>query len=202
MFDSEGNRLKEQIESLQIKIKELDYRYNEAVNGFEEKLKEKAKHIDYLDKLNQDQNENHENEVRSLKQIIQQQKSELDSQKLKSREKDQHYQEAIDDLKSENNTLRDNLSKERADKEKQIEDLTYELEGTITTLKTKVDNLTSRNGILEREQVALKETIAFKDREIKNLQERTRVMEEREKKLERENDQLRSKLIKKDQKSN
>ena len=79
--------------------------------------------------------------------------------------------------------MRDNLSKERADKEKQIEDLTYELEGTITTLKTKVDNLTSRNGILEREQVALKETIAFKDREIKNLQERTRVMEEREKKL-------------------
>jgi hypothetical protein len=50
--------------------------------------------------------------------------------------------------------------------------------------------------------IAIKETIVFKDREIKNLQERARVSEEREKKLEKENDELRSKLIKKDQKTN
>ena len=60
--------------------------------------------------------------------------------------------------------MRDNLNRERADKDKQLEDITYELEGTITALKTKADNLASRNSILEREQVALKETIAFKDR--------------------------------------
>lgn len=34
MFDSEGNRLKEEIETLQIKIKEMDYRYSEAVTGY------------------------------------------------------------------------------------------------------------------------------------------------------------------------
>ena len=67
---------------------------------------------------------------------------------MKSRERDQQYQETIDDLKSDSNTLRDTLSRERADKEKQIDDLTYELEGTITTLKSKVDSLSSRNGIL------------------------------------------------------
>jgi|JI10StandDraft_1071094.scaffolds.fasta_scaffold2227247_1 chromosome segregation ATPase len=126
----------------------MDYRYSEAVSGYEDKIKEKSKHIDYLDKLNQDQSENHENEVRTLKQIIEQQKSELDSEKMKSRERDQQYQETIDDLKSDSNTLRDTLSRERADKEKQIDDLTYELEGTITTLKSKVDSLSSRNGIL------------------------------------------------------
>jgi chaperonin cofactor prefoldin len=56
------------------------------------------------------------------------------------------------------------LGKERSEKDKHIEDLTYELEGTITTLKTKVDNLTSRNSIVERELIALKETIAFKEK--------------------------------------
>jgi len=44
--------------------------------------------------------------------------------------------------------------------------------------------------------------VVFKEREIKNLQERAKAMEEREKKLERENDELRGKLIKKDQKTN
>ena len=80
--------------------------------------------------------------------------------------------------------------------------MTYELEGNISNLKTKVDSLSSRNNILEREQASLKETIAFKEKEIKNLQERVRVSEERERKLERENDDLRNKLIKKDQKTN
>lgn len=187
---------------MQVKGKDLDYRYGEAIAAAEEKIKEKSKHIDYLDKLNQDQNENHENEVRTLKQIIEQKTVELDSEKMKNREKDQQYSEIIDDLKSENTTLRDNLNRERSDKDRQIEDITYELEGTITTLKTKADQLTSRNNILEREQVAIKETMVYKDREIKNLQERSRVSEEREKKLERENDDLRSKLIKKDQKTN
>ena len=180
----------------------MDYRYSEAIGNFEDKLKEKAKHIDYLDKLNQDQLENSDNEVKTLKQIIEQQKTELDSERLKSKEMNQNFQETIDELKSDNTALRDNLNRQRSDKDKQIEDITYELEGTITALKTKADNLTSRNSILEREQVALKETIAFKDRQIKNLQERARVSEEREKKLQRENDELRSKLIKKDQKTN
>jgi hypothetical protein len=44
-------------------------------------------------------------------------------------------------------------------------------------LKTKVDGLSSRNNILERELISLKETIAFKDKEIKNLQERVRLSE-------------------------
>jgi hypothetical protein len=69
---------------------------------------------------------------------------------MRNREQEQQNQETIDDLKSENTSLRENLNKERSEKDKQIEDLTYELEGTITTLKTKVDNLSSRNNILER----------------------------------------------------
>ena len=55
MLDSETNRLREEIDTLQAKIKDMDYRYGEAVSSYEEKIKEKAKHIDYLDKLNQDQ---------------------------------------------------------------------------------------------------------------------------------------------------
>ena len=39
MFDNQGNRLKEEIQSLQIKIKQIDYRYAEAMNNAEEKIK-------------------------------------------------------------------------------------------------------------------------------------------------------------------
>jgi hypothetical protein len=35
MFDSEGNRLKEEIDTLQAKIKDLDSRYGEAVSQYE-----------------------------------------------------------------------------------------------------------------------------------------------------------------------
>lgn len=202
IFDSEGNRLKEEIESLHLRLKEADGKLAEAASGTEEKLREKERHIDYLDKLNRDQQETLENEIRTLKQIIEHHKSELDSEKLRNREKDQQAQESIDELKSENSAFREALLKERTEKEKHIEDITYELEGTITTLKTKADALASRNSIVERELVSLKETIAFKEKEIKNLQERVRVSDERERKLERENDDLRSKLIKKDQKTN
>lgn len=150
MLDSETNRLREEIDTHVVKIKDLDYRYAEAVANYEDKIKEKSRHIDYLDKLNQDQNENHENEVKTLKQIIEQQKVELDSERMKNRELSQQLQETIDDLKSDNTQLRDALNKERSDKDKQIEDITYELEGKITNLKTKADNLASRNSILER----------------------------------------------------
>ena len=53
----------------------MENKLNDTTKNYEEKLKEKSKHIDYLDKLNQDQLENHENEIRSLKQIIDHQKS-------------------------------------------------------------------------------------------------------------------------------
>ena len=85
MLDSETNRLKEEIETLQAKMKDMDYRYGEAVSNFEEKLKEKSKHIDYLDKLNQDQSENSDNEIKTLKQIIDQQKAELESERMKNK---------------------------------------------------------------------------------------------------------------------
>lgn len=48
----------------------------------------------------------------------------------------------------------------------------------------------------------MKDTVSIKDKEIYNLNERYRATENREKKLERENDELRTKLIKKDQKMN
>lgn len=55
----------------------------------------------------------------------------------------------------------------------------YEYEGTISTLKNKVDSLVSRNNIVEREIISIKESMALKEKEIKNLQERVRVTEER-----------------------
>ena len=92
MLDSETNRLKEEIETLQAKMKDMDYRYSEAVSNFEDKLKEKSKHIDYLDKLNQDQAENSDNEIRTLKQIIDQTKTELESERMKNKQLSQQYQ--------------------------------------------------------------------------------------------------------------
>jgi peptidoglycan hydrolase CwlO-like protein len=55
----------------------------------------------------------------------------------------------------------------------------YEYEGTISTLKNKVDSLVSRNNIVEREIISIKESMTLKEKEIKNLQERVRVTEER-----------------------
>ena len=79
IFDSEGARFKEEIETLQFRLKDAEAKRNELTNSYEEKLVEKARHIDYLDKLAQDQQENFENETKTLKQIIEHQKSELDS---------------------------------------------------------------------------------------------------------------------------
>lgn len=45
----------------------------------------------------------------------------------------------------------------------------YELESVITQLKTKVESLTSKNIILDRELLALRDTIAAKEKEIKGL---------------------------------
>jgi SMC interacting uncharacterized protein involved in chromosome segregation len=39
IFDSEGNRLKEEIESLQFKIKDNEARQAETANSYEEKLR-------------------------------------------------------------------------------------------------------------------------------------------------------------------
>jgi formylmethanofuran dehydrogenase subunit E-like metal-binding protein len=70
MFDSEGSRLKEEIDSLVVKIRELEAKQAETIISYEEKLKEKSKHIDYLDRLNQEQQENNENEIRTIKQLL------------------------------------------------------------------------------------------------------------------------------------
>ena len=81
---------------------------------------------------------------------------------------------------------------------RQIDDMTSDYEMKITTLQSKVDNLTSRASVLEKENRAMKDTVAIKDREIANLNDRYKATETREKKLEKENDDLRTKLIKKD----
>ena len=85
---------------------------------------------------------------------------------------------------------------------RQIDDMTSDYEMKITTLQSKVDNLTSKASVLEKENRAMKDTVAIKDREIANLNDRYKATETREKKLEKENDDLRTKLIKKDQKMN
>lgn len=89
MYQTESGRLKEEIESLLLRIKEGDYRIKEVEDKYEAKLKEKNDHIEYLDKLNQDQKENTDKEQSSLKQIIEYQKSELEKEKIANREKEQ-----------------------------------------------------------------------------------------------------------------
>ena len=59
-------------------------------------------------------------------------------------------QEQIDDLKNDNLILKDAAINAKNEKDRAIEDLQYELEGIIASLKTKVESLTSKNGILER----------------------------------------------------
>ena len=49
----------------------------------------------------------------------------------------------------------------------------------ISTLKSKVDSLTSKASVLEKENKAIKDTIAMKEKEIKNLNERYKATENR-----------------------
>ena len=55
MFTSENGRLKEEIESLQYRNKDLESKIEEIEEKYELKLKEKEDHIQYLDQLNNDQ---------------------------------------------------------------------------------------------------------------------------------------------------
>ena len=76
------------------------------------------------------------------------------------------------------------------------------MESMRSQLQTKIDTLTTKINILERENESLKKTIDLKDKEIRSAHERIRNSDDREKKLEKEIEDLRVKLIKKDQKSN
>ena len=72
----------------------------------------------------------------------------------------------------------------------------------MTQLQTKVDTNSTKTTIMEREAESLKKTIELKEKEVRSLQERVRSSDERERKLEKEIEELRVKLVKKDQKSN
>ena len=98
--------------------------------------------------------------------------------------------------------MRDELRREKADKERKVDELKSELEATTTQLQTKVDTNNTRTTIMEREAESLKKTIELKEKEVRSLQERVRSSDERERKLEKEIEELRVKLVKKDQKSN
>ena len=75
MFQSEGARLKEEIDSLQYRIKDLENQIKETEIKYEEKLQEKDNHIEYLDTLNKDQREANDKEQAALRQIIEHQKN-------------------------------------------------------------------------------------------------------------------------------
>lgn len=94
------------------------------------------------------------------------------------------------------------MRREKADKERKVDELKSELEATTTQLQTKVDTNNTRTTIMEREAESLKKTIELKEKEVRSLQERVRSSDERERKLEKEIEELRVKLVKKDQKSN
>lgn len=67
---------------------------------------------------------------------------------------------------------------------------------------SRADALSAKNRMVEKENEALKNNIALKEKEIKNLVERLKASSERESKLEAEIDDLRTKMIKREQKSN
>jgi hypothetical protein len=46
---------------------------------------------------------------------------------MKKREREQDFQETIEDLKNDNVSLKEALSRERSEREKQVEDIQYEL---------------------------------------------------------------------------
>lgn len=58
-----------------------------------------------------------------------------------------------------------------------------ELDSVVTQLQTKVQTGSTKTNILEREGESLKKTIELKDKEVRNLQDRIRNSDEREKKL-------------------
>lgn len=58
MFDSENNRYKEEIETLQQRLKENELNFNEKYTKLEQKINEKEEHINYLDKLLKDETTN------------------------------------------------------------------------------------------------------------------------------------------------
>lgn len=75
MFQSEGGRLKEEIESLLMKVRQLESKNKEIEERSELRLRQKDQHIQYLDQLNSDQRENADKEQNALKQIIEHQKN-------------------------------------------------------------------------------------------------------------------------------
>lgn len=83
-----------------------------------------------------------------------------------------------------------------------INELKTELSGTSNQLENKAEALTAKNRMVEKENEVLKNNITMKEREIKNMTERLKASSERESKLEADIDDLRNKMVKKDQKNN
>ena len=81
-------------------------------------------------------------------------------------------------------------------------ELKNDLAGTSQNLSTRADTLSTKNRMVEKENEGLKNNIVVKEKEIRNLVERLKASSEREAKLEAEIDELRSKMIKKEQKAN
>lgn len=55
--------------------------------------------------------------------------------------------------------MKETVTRIKSEKDRVVEDVQYELESIISGLKTKVESLTSKNVILDRELLALKDTI-------------------------------------------
>lgn len=73
-----------------------------------------------MDDLNKDQREANDKEQNSLRQLIELQKNDLDQERIANREKEQALKESVAEYKAENGTLKDELRKEKADKERQL----------------------------------------------------------------------------------
>lgn len=150
MFASEGGRLKEEIESLLHRNKDIELKLRETEEKYEARLKDKEDHITYLDELNSDQKEANEKEQQALKQIIEFQKSELEQERISNREKEQALKESLSEFKNEAENAKDMLRREKADKERKVNDLTLELESSQAQLNTKIETLKTQTNILER----------------------------------------------------
>lgn len=74
----------------------------------------------------------------------------MEQERVSNREKEQALKESLSEFKNEAENAKDMLRREKADKERKVNDLTLELESSQAQLNTKIETLKTQTNILER----------------------------------------------------
>jgi chromosome segregation ATPase len=202
IFDGELLRTRDEYAALLQRHKDLELKYADLNTQSNNRLADREKHIEYLEEVVRTQKSNHESESLSLQKLIETLKQELSNEKLIFRENEQRFREELARAGNELGEAKTQGELQRAELERQVGDLRGELNGTSQSLNSRADALTTKNRMVERENEGLKNNITVKEKEIRNLVERLKASSDRETRLEVEIDELRSKIIKREQKAN